>query len=89
MVQLNGIWQDYTEDTIREGLRYALSKLGFKGFKIMSNVKVEKGEYNMEVDGIITLRVDDVREFVEELEKWFLKFFRSMRVMSYTVQLLK
>ncbi|MEO0148703.1 MAG: nuclease-related domain-containing protein, partial [candidate division WOR-3 bacterium] len=75
-------------DTIREGLKYALSKLGFKGFKVMSNVKVEKGDDNMEVDGIVlgddyvivlevktTLRVDDVDEFVEELEKRFLRFF--------------
>ncbi|MEO0178096.1 MAG: NERD domain-containing protein, partial [candidate division WOR-3 bacterium] len=88
VANLNGIWQDYTEDTIREGLKYALSKLGFKGFKVMSNVKVEKGDDNMEVDGIVlgddyvivlevktTLRVDDVDEFVEELEKRFLKFF--------------
>ncbi|MEO0163090.1 MAG: NERD domain-containing protein [candidate division WOR-3 bacterium] len=88
VANLNGIWQDYTEDTIREGLKYALSKLGFKGFKVMSNVKVEKGDDNMEVDGIVlgddyvivlevktTLRVDDVDEFVEELEKRFLRFF--------------
>ncbi|MEO0206999.1 MAG: NERD domain-containing protein [candidate division WOR-3 bacterium] len=88
VANLKGIWQDYTEDTIREGLKYALSKLGFKGFKVMSNVKVEKGDDNMEVDGIVlgddyvivlevktTLRVDDVDEFVEELEKRFLRFF--------------
>ncbi len=88
VAQLNGVWQDYTEDTIREGLEYALKELGFEGFRVRENLKSKMDGDSMEIDGLVlgdgyvivlevktTLRVDDVDEFVEELEKRFLRFF--------------
>ncbi|MEO0169877.1 MAG: hypothetical protein ABIL42_06665 [candidate division WOR-3 bacterium] len=88
VADLNGIWKDYTEDTIREGLEYALKELGFEGFRVRENLKSKMDGDSMEIDGLVlgddyvivlevktTLRVDDVDEFVEELEKRFLKFF--------------
>ncbi|MEO0215206.1 MAG: hypothetical protein ABIL12_06855, partial [candidate division WOR-3 bacterium] len=88
VANLNGIWKDYTEDTIREGLEYALKELGFEGFRVRENLKSKMDGDSMEIDGLVlgddyvivlevktTLRVDDVDEFVEELEKRFLKFF--------------
>ncbi|MEO0176037.1 MAG: hypothetical protein ABIL28_06535 [candidate division WOR-3 bacterium] len=88
VADLNGIWKDYTEDTIREGLEYALKELGFEGFRVRENLKSKMDGDIMEIDGLVlgddyvivlevktTLRVDDVDEFVEELEKRFLRFF--------------
>ncbi|MEO0168317.1 MAG: hypothetical protein ABIL26_07330 [candidate division WOR-3 bacterium] len=88
VANLNGIWKDYTEDTIREGLEYALKELGFEGFRVRENLKSKMDGDIMEIDGLVlgddyvivlevktTLRVDDVDEFVEELEKRFLRFF--------------
>ncbi|MEO0214640.1 MAG: hypothetical protein ABIL12_03895 [candidate division WOR-3 bacterium] len=88
VADFNGIWKDYTEDTIREGLEYAFKELGFEGFRVRENLKSKMDGDSMEIDGLVlgddyvivlevktTLRVDDVDEFVEELEKRFLKFF--------------
>ncbi|MEO0223445.1 MAG: hypothetical protein ABIL36_08350, partial [candidate division WOR-3 bacterium] len=79
VADLNGIWKDYTEDTIREGLEYALKELGFEGFRVRENLKSKMDGDIMEIDGLVlgddyvivlevktTLRVDDVDEFVEE-----------------------
>ena len=65
-----------------------MKELGFEGFRVRENLKSKMDGDSMEIDGLVlgdgyvivlevktTLRVDDVDEFVEELEKRFLKFF--------------
>ncbi|MEO0174615.1 MAG: hypothetical protein ABIL16_07845 [candidate division WOR-3 bacterium] len=82
--QLNGLWQNYTEETIREGLEYALKELGFKGFYLEEYRKRK----DMEVDALAvgkdyvivvevktTLKKGDVDEFEERLKNKFLKVF--------------
>ena len=86
--ELNGVWQNYTEDTIREGLENALKGLGFRDFSVRGNMTSRKDGESMEIDGLVlgedyvivlevktTLKVEDVRRFVEKLKGRFLYFF--------------
>ncbi len=84
--ELNGVWQNYTEDTIREGLENALKELGFKEFYLESKRK----RRGMEVDALAvgrdyvivievktTLKQSDVDDFESRLKERFLKVFHE------------
>ncbi len=84
--ELNGVWQNYTEDTIREGLENALKELGFEEF-YLENKRKRKG---MEVDALAvgrdyvivvevktTLKQSDVDDFESKLKERFLKVFHE------------
>ncbi len=84
--ELNGVWQNYTEDTIREGLENALKELGFEEFYLESKRK----RRGMEVDALAvgrdyvivvevktTLKQSDVDDFEKRLKERFLKVFHE------------
>jgi len=86
--ELNGVWKNYAEDTIREGLENALKELGFKDFYLESERKREGMEidalavgkdYVIVVEVKTTLKQSDVDEFERRLKERFLKVFHEYK----------
>jgi len=86
--ELNGVWKNYAEDTIREGLENALKELGFEDFYLES----ERKRKGMEIDALAvgkdyvivvevktTLKQSDVDEFERKLKERFLKVFHEYK----------
>jgi len=76
---LNGVWKNYAEDTIREGLENALKELGFEDFYLESERKREGMEidalavgkdYVIVVEVKTTLKQSDVDEFERKLKEY-------------------
>jgi len=86
--ELNGVWKNYAEDTIREGLENALKELGFEDFYLESERKREGMEidalavgrdYVIVVEVKTTLKQSDVDEFEKRLKERFLKVFHEYK----------